>query len=158
MWVKHHARSMDLKVLAFIALPLIGGLLSAISMQKWQSWYASLPKPVWNPPSWLFGPAWTVLYILMGIASYLVWRTGDKLALCVYALQLAVNFAWSPVFFSLKRPDMAFIILVVLWFLIIATLILFFNASTVAGWLLVPYLLWVTYAGTLNGFIVYKKK
>lgn len=124
--------------------------------KKELDWYDSLKKPSWNPPSWVFGPTWTVLYLLMGIASFLVWQNGGgALPLVFYSIQLLINFAWSPVFFGLHRPDIALGLIVTLWFLLVVTMILFYQVSTVAMLLLVPYLLWITYASTLNAYIVY---
>jgi tryptophan-rich sensory protein len=145
-----------------IVIPVVGGFLSGYfitkdKVKKSNGWYDSLKKPAWNPPRWVFGPAWTLLYVLMGIASYLVWNQGgaNQLALTIYGLQLLINFAWSPVFFGAQRPDIALILILVLWFMIIATMVLFYAITPVAMYLLVPYILWVTYASTLNGYIVY---
>jgi tryptophan-rich sensory protein len=132
-------------------------------------WYVGLEKPSWNPPAWLFGPVWTVLYAMMAVAGWLVWRTGTvagggdsggaagaagaggrRLALGVFALQLVLNGAWSWLFFGLHRPGLAFAEIVALWLAILATTILFWNQRPLAGALLVPYLAWVTFAAALN--------
>ena len=149
---------MDIKVIAVaILIPLVGGLLSGFfGMPKNREWYTKLSKPAWNPPSWVFGPAWTILYILMGIASYFVWMQGGRLALIVYAVQLLVNFAWTPVFFRFRRPDIALGLILLLWILLIWMLFLFKKASTAAFWLVVPYFAWVSFATTLNAYIVFK--
>lgn len=140
-----------------VLIPLIGGLLSGyFGMTKDHEWYNKLEKPVWNPPTWLFGPAWTILYLLMGIASYIIWQNGGNMALVVYGIQLLVNFAWSPTFFRFQRPDIALALIVLLWFLILWMLFLFKNISMVAFWLIVPYFVWVSYATSLNAYIVLK--
>lgn len=116
------------------------------------AWYAALNKPSFNPPSWVFGPVWTTLYLMMAVAAWGVWRFGNerKAALVAFGIQLALNAAWSPLFFGMHRPDLAFIDLVALWFAIVATIVLFLRQVTWAGWLLAPYLAWVTFAGVLN--------
>ncbi|MBL6078524.1 tryptophan-rich sensory protein [Belnapia sp. T18] len=114
-------------------------------------WYENLAKPSWNPPNWLFAPAWTLLYILIAIAGWLVWReAGFVPALALYGVQLLLNAGWSAVFFGLKRPDLAFGELVLLWLSILGCILLFAPISTTAAWLMVPYLAWVTFAGALN--------
>jgi translocator protein len=118
------------------------------------AWYARLTKPSWNPPNWLFGPVWTVLYILMASAAWLVWRkygiAGALLPLAFFVLQLALNSAWSWLFFGRHRIAVALVDLAVLWVAILITLVLFWNRETLAGALLLPYLAWVTFAGVLN--------
>jgi tryptophan-rich sensory protein len=154
---------MDLRFL-IIFIPLILGFLSSISMIKndWKPWYNKLNKPSWNPPSWLFAPVWSVLYLLMGVSSYLILISNKKqekiLALLLFYIQLFLNIIWSPIFFGLKQPKQAFIVIVILWFLILLTIVLFMRISVIAGLLLVPYLLWVSYATTLNGYIMNKNK
>jgi tryptophan-rich sensory protein len=117
-------------------------------------WYASLTKPSWTPPSYLFGPVWTALYLMMGVAAWLVWRqhgfTGAALPLGLFIVQLALNAAWSPLFFGLHRPDIALIDIIALWAAILLTLIAFWRHNAVAGILMFPYLGWVTYAAALN--------
>ena len=117
-------------------------------------WYAALKKPSWNPPNWIFGPAWTALYTIMAIAAWLVWRrggfAGQRAALTLYLAQLLFNALWSPLFFGLHNPALAFADIVLLWSALLATLIAFWKARPVAGALLVPYLAWVTFAATLN--------
>jgi tryptophan-rich sensory protein len=114
-------------------------------------WYARLRKPSWTPPDWLFGPAWGVLFLMMAVAGWLVWRqVGWTGALWAYALNLVLNFGWSWLFFGLKRPDWAFAELVLLWLSIVLCIALFAPVSAWAAWLFVPYLLWVTFAGALN--------
>jgi len=118
------------------------------------TWYSTLAKPALTPPSWVFAPAWTLLYALMALAAFIVWRRSRgparRAALLAFALQLALNLAWSPLFFTLHRPDLAFVDLVAMWIAIAATIVLFARVSRPAAWLLSPYLAWVTFAGYLN--------
>jgi translocator protein len=118
-------------------------------------YYEGIRKPSWNPPSWVFGPTWSLLYTLMGIAAWLVWREGgwtgaSGLALVVFLVHLPVNTVWSILFFGLRRPDWAGVEVVLLWSFILATILLFWQVRPLAGALLVPYLLWVSFAAFLN--------
>ena len=117
-------------------------------------WYAGLKKPAWNPPGWIFGPVWTILYTMMAVAAWLVWRRGGFVAqrrpLTLFLLQLALNAAWSPLFFGSHRPGLAFAEIVLLWLAIAATLLAFRFTSRAAAWLLAPYLAWVGFAAVLN--------
>lgn len=117
-------------------------------------WYAQLQKPAWTPPNWLFGPVWTVLYTLMAVAAWLVWQQGgwaaQRWALGAFLLQLLFNGLWSPLFFGLRKPGLAFADIGLLWLALLATLILFWKVRPLAGALLVPYLVWVTFAAALN--------
>jgi tryptophan-rich sensory protein len=117
-------------------------------------WYASLVKPSWNPPSYVFAPVWTTLYILMGIAAWLVWRKvgfpGAKLALGLFIAQLVLNSLWSYLFFGIHQPGWAFAEIVVLWSVILVVTAGFWRVSLPAGVLLLPYLLWVGFASVLN--------
>lgn len=135
-----------------IALPLAVGGLSALLTRNSMQTFDTINKPALSPPGWLFPVAWTVLYILMGIASYLVLTSGkpNKAALRFYVLQLVFNFFWSIIFFNLELYLFAFIWLAALWLLILITTFLFYNISEPAGYLMIPYLLWVTFAGYLN--------
>jgi tryptophan-rich sensory protein len=116
--------------------------------------YTQLARPDWAPPSFLFGPVWTVLYALMGIAAWLVWRVGGfraaKSALTLFLVQLALNALWSWLFFGWHRGALAFADILVLWTLIVATSVAFWRIKPLAGVLLVPYLLWVSFASALN--------
>jgi tryptophan-rich sensory protein len=142
-----------------IAIPLAVGAVGGIATSSSVStWYPTLAKPAWTPPSWLFGPVWTLLYILMGVAAWLVWRKGIDApgvrgALILFGVQLLFNLAWSVVFFGLRRTGWALVEIVATWVLILATLIVFFRLRPLAGWLLVPYQLWVTFATALNAAI-----
>jgi tryptophan-rich sensory protein len=117
-------------------------------------WYAALSKPPWNPPNWLFGPVWSVLYLLMAISVWLVWRkegiSGAILPLSVFLLQLILNAAWSWLFFGLHEPSWALIEILGLWLTILVNIILFWRISSISGILLLPYLAWVTFAAFLN--------
>lgn len=119
------------------------------------TWYADLVKPSWNPPSWVFGPVWTTLFALMGIAAFLVWRKGlqrrdVRIALGVFAVQLVLNTCWSILFFGLRNPGAAFAKIIALWLAILATIVTFFRISKTAAWLLLPYIAWVSFAAYLN--------
>jgi translocator protein len=117
-------------------------------------WYAQLTKPAWNPPSWIFGPVWTALYAMMAVAAWLVWRAAGFRAqarpLGLFLLQLTLNAAWSPLFFGLQSPALAFAVIVLLWLAILATLGAFWQVNRISGALLLPYLGWVTFAAALN--------
>ena len=140
------------KLIACILIPLAVGGLAALSTRGSMEMYQSLNKPALAPPSWLFPAAWTVLYILMGVASYLVLIAGsaNKTALDIYGLQLVFNYLWPIFFFTLGAYLFSFIWLVLLWLLILATAILFYRINKTVGWLMLPYLLWVAFAGYLN--------
>ena len=118
------------------------------------SWYAGLHKPSWNPPAWIFGPVWTLLYVLMAVAAWLVWRAGgwrrQGRALGLFLLQWLLNFLWTPVFFGLHHMLLAFVDIMALWIVLVAAVISFWRIRTVAGLLLVPYVAWVTFAAVLN--------
>ena len=117
-------------------------------------WYASLQKPWWNPPAWIFGPVWTLLYIMMAVAAWMVWRTGgwraQRLALGFFLLQWLLNALWTPLFFGLHLPLLAFAEIMTLWMALLITTILFWRIRKIAGLLLIPYLLWVSFAALLN--------
>ncbi len=135
-----------------LAIPLAVGSLSAFLTQNNMEIFESINKPVLAPPGWLFPVVWTILYILMGIASYLVLTSGyqNDTALTIYGIQLTFNFFWSIIFFNLELYLFAFIWLVLLWLLVLKTVNLFYQISKPAGYLMLPYLLWVTFAGYLN--------
>ena len=140
------------KLIIAIAIPLLVGAVSAFFTQDAMSNFGTLNQPPLSPPGWLFPIVWTLLYTLMGIASYLVVTSGKPYgkAITVYALQLFFNFFWSIIFFNLQQYLLAFIWLIILWVLIIITTILFFRIRKSAGILMLPYLLWVTFAAYLN--------
>lgn len=134
-------------------LVLVGAVAAAGAQFMPGAWYAGLQKPPGTPPSWVFGPVWTLLYTLMAVAAWLVWKHDDVprlLPLGLFLAQLAANGLWSWLFFGLKRPDLAFIDIVLLWVLIVACIVTFRHVRPIAAVLLVPYLLWVSYAAYLN--------
>jgi translocator protein len=129
----------------------VAGLGSLATTPNIPTWYATLNKPTWTPPNWAFGPVWTVLYGMMAVSVWLVWRkAGWNMAVTIFAIQLALNLAWSFIFFGFHQPGLAFLEIVMLWLAIAATVLMFFQVSPVAASLLIPYLLWVSYAAALN--------
>jgi benzodiazapine receptor len=130
------------------------GVGSQSTFPSVKTWYPSLVKPSWTPPSWLFGPVWTLLYTLMGISLWLVWRErgllGAPTAMAVFAAQLVLNALWSVLFFKMQAPGPAFAEIVALLVGILTTILVFARISTVAALLLLPYLVWVSYATALN--------
>ena len=140
----------------FVGLCLaVGGIAGFATSQSVVDWYPTLNKPAWTPPGWLFGPVWTLLYVMMAVAAWLVWRAGDaRQALGIFALQLALNMAWSFLFFGAKSPISGLVCIVLLWAAILATIVAFRRKSSVAAALMLPYLAWVSFATALNGAIV----
>lgn len=141
--------------IAIVICELTGIVSGLISQSDLNSWYRTLEKPSWNPPSWLFGPVWTTLYILMAVALWLVWKhdTRESLkqrAMWVFALQLFLNFCWSILFFNLHSPELAFVDIVIMLITIAITIFLFYRISRPAAYLLIPYLAWVCFATILN--------
>ncbi len=138
-----------------IAIPLVAGFLgSFFTSSSVKTWYLIINKPSWNPPSWLFAPVWTTLFILMGIALYLIWsekmNTRVRMAIKLFAAQMFLNVLWSVFFFGMGNFWLAFGEIVVLWVFIFATIRSFLLINKTAGWLLLPYLLWVSFASFLN--------
>jgi tryptophan-rich sensory protein len=152
------ARSAGLLILC-IAIPLVIGFIGSIAtLPAITGWYAGLNKPAFNPPGWLFGPVWTLLYILMGIALFLVVKNGVdtapvRQAVLVFAAQLLANLAWSFLFFGMHSIILGLLDILLLFFLIVATMILFRRISPVAAYLLIPSICWVTFASLLNAMI-----
>jgi benzodiazapine receptor len=146
------ARQVAGLVLSILVCFVAAGLGSVWTSKSVGTWYETLMKPTWNPPSWVFGPVWSVLYLLMGIALWLVWRRAGLLALPVgvFAVQLVLNALWSGLFFGLQNPGAAFAEIVVLWAAIVATIVVFWRVTPVAGGLLLPYIGWVSFAAVLN--------
>ena len=139
-------------ILACQCAGLIGSIFTAPAIP---TWYAALEKPPFTPPSWLFAPAWVTLYILMGVAAFLVWRKGldqegVKSALVVFLVQLVLNALWSVVFFGYESPVAGAVVIIALWVAILFTILRFFKLSVTAGYLLIPYILWVSFAAALN--------
>jgi translocator protein len=138
---------------------LLVGLGASMSVFGPDAWYASLLTPTWNPPSWLFGPMWTLLYIMMAVSVWLVRREQDidpptrRRALAMFTLQFLLNLAWTPLFFALHTPGLAFVDICLLWVAILWTMLMFGRVRPLAGYLLLPYLLWVSFALVLNGTI-----
>jgi tryptophan-rich sensory protein len=144
---------------AFVALAAIASAIgSSVTLPQIDGWYVGLAKPSFTPPNWVFGPVWTLIYLTMAIAGWLIWyRYGlseARVALSLFAVQLVLNVLWSVLFFGLQRPGIALVDIVLLWLAILATLAAFLRLRPAAGWLLVPYLLWVSYAVALNAAIV----
>ena len=151
------ARGRDLLgLLAFVVICLaVSGIGGAITATSVGTWYQELQKPPFNPPDWVFAPVWTTLYLMMAVAGWRVWRVRPagpgRVALAVFALQLALNLAWSFLFFGLRRIDLALVEILLLLLTIVATTVLFWRIDRVAGALFVPYGIWVVYAAALNG-------
>jgi len=145
-----------LKLITAIVVCELAGIIGAVfTSSAISSWYSTLAKPALNPPSWIFGPVWTILYALMGVAVFLIWKKGIhhkhiRKAVGVFALQLTLNTLWSIVFFGLESPGWAFVNIVLMWLTIVWTMILFYKISKPAMWLLAPYILWVSFAAYLN--------
>lgn len=143
-----------IKIIISILIPLIvGGVSGAITASEIPNWYLTLNKPSFNPPNYLFGPVWTTLYILMGISWYLVSKAASEQKtrlLIIYILQLILNFLWSIIFFGFHAPFMALIEISLLWIAILMMIINFYKQNKTAGLLQIPYLLWVSFATTLN--------
>jgi len=150
---------MDYKKLAIsLAIPLLTGTIGSLATQEGlSSWYSTLEKPVFNPPNWVFGPVWTALYLLMGITLYLLWTSKNKnkrTAIKWFSIQLALNAIWSPLFFGLHSILLAFIDISLLWLTLVINIITTLKVSKKAAYLLVPYLLWVTFALVLNATLL----
>jgi benzodiazapine receptor len=145
-------------VVSIVACLAAGAIGSIFTRSAIPTWYATLQKPVFSPPNWLFAPVWTLLYILMGIAAFLVWRKGlenrqVRIALIFFLIQLVLNASWSVVFFGLESPLYGLIVISILWVAILVTVTKFFKISRAASMLMWSYLLWVTFAAVLNSSI-----
>ncbi|MBU4274786.1 tryptophan-rich sensory protein [Patescibacteria group bacterium] len=140
------------KLMISIVVCQLAGLVGAVFMiPAMEGWYKNLRKPFFAPPDWIFSPVWIILFMLMGVSLFLVWKKrADGEARVVFFTQLILNILWSAFFFGLKSPGLAFIELVFLWFAILCTIIIFYKIYKLAGLLLLPYILWVTFAGVLN--------
>ncbi len=147
---KPHSVPHQIAALAgFVVVTFMAALLGIFG--KPGAWYAALEKPSWNPPSWIFGPVWTLLYVMMAVAAWLIWkRVGWQRALVFYFIQLALNAAWTPLFFGAHQLGWALVDIILLCVAILLTLFNFFPISKPAGWMLVPYLAWVSFAAFLN--------
>ena len=145
-----------MKLFISILIPLLVGAISGFFTSSGvNGWYALANKPWFNPPNWIFAPVWTTLYVLMGIALFLVWKSdADKsikqTAIILFTLQLALNFFWSIIFFKLQQPGWAFVEIILMWLMILLTILWFGKINATAAWLLVPYICWVSFASVLN--------
>ena len=147
-----------IKLIVSVAVPLVAGLgSSVVTLNSLSTWYVTLNKPAWTPPNAAFGPVWTTLYILMGLALFLVWRSprnGTRdIAIGLFAAQLAVNVIWTLAFFGLQNTLYGLLSIVALWILIAVTIYQFYKVDRRASYLLVPYLVWVTIATALNASV-----
>jgi len=141
-------------VIILVICFIVAGIGSVATTPNIESWYKNLAKPAWTPPNWLFGPVWTILYITMAISAWLVWRdiglSKAAIPLAIFALQLILNALWSWLFFGAHNPGAAMVEIVALWAAILATIILFWRITPLAGALMLPYIAWVTFASALN--------
>lgn len=146
----------SIKLIIAIAIPVAVGAISGFfTATGVESWYQTINKPSWNPPSWIFGPVWTTLYVMMGIALFLVWKSDSsdilkKTAIALFAIQLILNFFWSFIFFNQHQIGWALVEIIAMWIFILLTIFAFGNVSKLAAWLLVPYISWVSFATILN--------
>jgi len=147
-------------VSCIIGCELVGILGTPFTVAAIPTWYENLNKPFFSPPNWIFGPAWTLLYLLIGISFYLILKKGCKTktvksAGMFFLAQLTLNFLWSPVFFGLKSPLLGLITILTMWILIVITMKKFYPLSKLAFYLLTPYILWVSFATILNASILF---
>lgn len=145
---------------SIIGCELVGILGTPFTVAAIPTWYANLNKPFFSPPNWIFGPVWSLLYFLMGVSFYLILKKGWKKKVVrsagmFFLAQLALNFLWSPIFFGLKSPLLGLITIIAMWVLIIITMKKFYPLSKIAFYLLIPYLLWVSFATVLNAAILF---
>ena len=144
------------KLISSVSICLMTGFVgSALTMDSVKTWYAELSKPSFNPPDWAFGVVWPILYLMMGVAAFLIWRKGIesrqvRVALGLFVLQLILNGIWTPIFFGLHMMGLALAEIILLWLAILATIVSFWRISKSAAYLLIPYILWVSFAIALN--------
>jgi len=156
---RKNSPSWPLRLIISLSVPLlVGGTAGWATAQGVRDWYPALIKPPFNPPAWVFGPVWTLLYVLMGVAFFLVWRRVSvsataRGAMAGYGIQLFLNFVWSFLFFWAEAPGWALLEILLLWLALAWTVVRFFRESRWAGWLMMPYLAWVTFASVLNASI-----
>lgn len=149
------------KLAASIVICQLAGIVgSFFTVSSVNTWYLELAKPSFNPPSWVFSPVWITLFVLMGISLYIVWDKGikskqSKIAITIFGVQLALNTLWSILFFGLRLPLYAFMEIMLLWIAILLTITYFYRISKPAAYLLMPYILWVSFAAILNFFLFY---
>jgi translocator protein len=138
-------------IVVCFAAASVGSFITNTSVN---TWYAQLRKPDWTPPNWIFGPVWTTQYVLMAVSAWLVWRTTEwsvaKSALILFGIQVALNTLWTLLFFGLREVRLAFVEIMLLWMMVVATVVSFLPLSRLAAWLLLPYLLWIGFASYLN--------
>ena len=144
-------------IICILICQIIGFAGSLFNIKSIPGWYSKQKKPSFNPPNWIFGPVWTLLYLLMGISLYLVLISGKvtTLAIIIFSIQLFLNLIWTAIFFGMKKPSLAFIEIILLWISILINIIIFYNLSKISAYLLIPYLLWVSFAAVLN-FAIWK--
>lgn len=148
--------SNTIKLIIAVAIPLaVGAVAGMFTSKAVPGWYATLIRPSFAPPNWLFGPVWTTLYILMGISFYLIWKMEPgrdrNRGITIFAVQLFFNFIWSFIFFYYKQIGWALADIIILWVLLVSMLVLFYKLRPLAAFLNIPYLLWVSFASVLNG-------
>lgn len=144
-----------LKLIVALVIPLgLGALAGMVTSEAIPEWYATLNRPSFSPPNWLFGPVWTVLYILLGISFFLVWKqvpsTDRNRALFAFSVQMVLNFAWTFIFFYFKMLQLALMEILLLWLSILVMMLWFYRVKPLAAYLNIPYILWVTFATVLN--------
>ena len=149
------SRSNIIKLVVSLLLPLsVGAVAGMFTSQAVPTWYASLNRPSFNPPNWVFGPVWTSLYILLGISFYLIWKENPSkyrnLAIKVFSIQILLNFLWSFIFFYFNLIGVALLEIILLWTSIVAMIYLFYKIKPIAAYLNIPYFLWVSFATILN--------
>ena len=143
------------RLIASVLISQAAGVIGSLfTVQNIPTWYATLNKPSFSPPNYLFGPVWITLYFMIGISFFLVWRESDtfniKIPVIMFSVQMVLNAVWSIIFFGLKNPMFAFFEIILLWVFIILCIITYYPVSKAASWLMVPYLLWVSFASVLN--------
>ncbi len=148
-------KSQFLKLIVAIAVPLsIGAFAGMFTSEAIPGWYASLNRPSFNPPNWIFGPVWTLLYLLMGVSLYHIWKQEKSrernMAMLIFIVQLVLNFAWSFIFFYFNYIGLALVEISLLWLSIVAMLVMFYKIKHLAAYLNIPYLMWVSFATALN--------
>lgn len=143
-----------LGLVLWLAVTFAAAAAGAVASTNAAGFYQSLSRPGWAPPAWLFGPVWTALYLMIGVAAWLVWRdrgfAAARTALTLFVIQLIANALWTWIFFTWRRGELAFVEIIVLWILIVATMAMFWSVRKLAGMLFIPYLLWVTFASALT--------
>jgi tryptophan-rich sensory protein len=151
------------RLIGFVLITLtVGGISSYFTAGQVNTWFTTVNKPSFNPPNWVFGPVWSVLYIMMGVSVFLVWQQPASkqrtLALPIFGIQLMLNFWWSIIFFKFHAMGWALVEIIALWCSILLTIISFSKLSKLAAWLLVPYIAWVSFATLLNSAFWYLNK